>query len=220
MGKKEDSRSARRLAKPVAFFLIVFLLFFFAKFEVQFTLTEGLTALPDAARNCVLVSSFNGATLVVDDPASDASEAPAQPVDLRTVNMSSNEILMEPWMTYQEGCTTDYISDISVNVTTSNDLSVATKGVINVTVYDSSTGDLLSSELLPLNLQPHTPFSVSAKFSIPTTEASPVFEIKATFPTAKELAVAEVSTHVTLLEYILMELGLYPSAYGAVPGSA
>jgi hypothetical protein len=212
MGKKEDLRSARRFAKPVAFFALVFLLVFISKFQVQYSPPLTVSALPDEAREKVIVTSMNGAAQMVSDLVSQEAELPPTPVDFSTSSLSSNEIMMQPKTSHAAGCTSDFYNTIEVNITTWNELMKDTKGALNLTVYDGNTGQLLESKLFVLDLKPRTAFSVNAIFHVTTLEADPVFDIKVTFPTAQELGQAKIVTRMTLLEYFLTLAGLHASA--------
>jgi hypothetical protein len=207
MEKGKRKQLLRRSVKPACFLVVVSLLFVFSRVVVPYAiLPGGATGLPEDLRSKVIITSLNGATQMTPQDITTEDEAP--PLTFDTWNQSTDSIVVEPRMAEGSGCSTIFTTIIDVNIVVANALDHEVKGALNVTVTDVSSGMLLVSRLFAIDFKPGQPYAVETTFVIETDQVSPVFLVKATFPTSSELQSAPATIiHVPLFEYLLMKAG-------------
>lgn len=201
----------QRWAKPVCFFLIVSLLLVFAKLTVSYReFPTGAVPLSDQARDKVTIDTIAGMLQLSYDQSMGEDAANVQTAQtVQTWNMSNGEVYMQPLQTYVLGCENNYLSSLSVSVSTSNQLAYEEKGAVNISVMDSDGKLLYADKLLLLDFQPGATTSGVANFSIVTPDSSPIFLVKVAFPTQGDLnAASTASVQMPLFQYLLTRLGV------------
>jgi hypothetical protein len=202
----ERSLRLRKLAKPMAFLTIIALLLVLSKTTVSYSPTpKGAVALSSDARDRVVVTSMNGGTMLVPDPAADSDGTP-QLVGVDTWSPSSNTIMVSPHVS-ATGCGSLYQTSMDIAFTTANRLSVEQKGAMNVTVIDFNRNLTLATSIVTLDFKPGQAASGSASFNIHGSDPDPIYMVTVTFPTSADLSSGAPSEKVSLIEYILYQVG-------------
>ncbi len=197
----------KRLAKPVAFVAVIFLLLLLTRFTVAYDpLPKGAAPLPSDLRGEVVVTAIDGGVQTVTDPSTAGDSAP-ELVGVDTWQPSSNTIVVSPQVS-SSGCESQYETTMGVTFSTANQLPYAVKGSVNVTVFDDRNGLKLATDILTLDFKPGQTASGVANFDIMGTDPNPIYLITVTFPTAADLSTGIPQQRVSLLEYILYRTGV------------
>jgi|YelNatPaOPRAMG01_1025707.scaffolds.fasta_scaffold36112_3 hypothetical protein len=208
MEAKRRSSSGKRLVKPFAFVALLVLAVVLSKYMVTFDLPAmGYVPLSDSAREKVSVDFVNGAvsTILSSDEHGDVEQFKTEYTQWKV----TNGVIVQPQTSNVQGCSTEYVNNLEVNFSISNQLTFPERGTVNVTVFDNRNGAKLATKLFIMDFKPGTMTSGVAKFTIFSNEFDPLFLVKVTFPTSDELSFTPAtSRQVPLLEYVLMKLGI------------
>jgi len=206
-------RTLARFAKPACFMLVIALLLLGSRITVPYTVTAGgATGMSESQRSKVIITSFDGQSQTT--PQDISTEDPAPPVNFNTWNETTDQMIIQPDASTSSGCSTEYNTVITVDIGTANELSQPLTAVMNVSVTERDTGEILSSHLVTVDFKPGETNTVETTFSLETSEANPVLVVAATFPSKADLQSAPATVlHVPLFEYILMKAGVMPSTY-------